>query len=382
MTSRERMMIAIAGGTPDRVPVAPDISNMIPARRTGKPFMHVYAENDPPLWRAYIDCVKYFGFDAWFIYGGLSLSLAHPTCEYTTRWLEQSPERWIQEMTIRTPKGDLRAVTIFPDNQPPSTLERLIKNPAVDLPKLYETWAFDTVDTTTATQMRTELGELGVFGLGTGTPGFQLWETMFEGSVQTLSYIYMDTPELLDELRERHHDFFMREFAHLLAFKPDFILTGGSGSVTMASPTLWRAYSLPTLKAQTAAAKAAGVRTMVHSCGKEAYMVEVCATETDLDCINPLEIAPMGDCDLRALKQAYGSKIALMGNLHTTDLMLRGTVEEVKAAARQAIDDAAEGGGFILSTGDQCGRDTPDENIFALVEVAETYGKYPLGVQS
>jgi uroporphyrinogen decarboxylase len=30
----------------------------------------------------------------------------------------------------------------------------------------------------------------------------------------------------------------------------------------------------------------------------------------------------------------------------------------------------------VLSTGDQCGRDTPDRNLFAMVEVAKTYGTY------
>ena len=40
--------------------------------------------------------------------------------------------------------------------------------------------------------------------------------------------------------------------------------------------------------------------------------------------------------------------------------------------------DAGRGGGFILSTGDQCGRDTPDENIRAMVEVGEEFGSYPL----
>jgi len=34
------------------------------------------------------------------------------------------------------------------------------------------------------------------------------------------------------------------------------------------------------------------------------------------------------------------------------------------------------GGGSILSTGDQCGRDTPDENIPAMVDVAGDYGRY------
>ena len=84
----------------------------------------------------------------------------------------------------------------------------------------------------------------------------------------------------------------------------------------------------------------------------------------------------MGDCDMAEIKRLYGDRLALMGNLHTTQVMLRGTPGAVEQAAREAIAAAAEGGGFILSTGDQCGRDTPDENIFRLVETAQTYGQY------
>ena len=56
--------------------------------------------------------------------------------------------------------------------------------------------------------------------------------------------------------------------------------------------------------------------------------------------------------------------------------MLGGSVDDVVAASKKAIGDGAAGGGFILSTGDQCGRDTPDENILAMVETAPTYGGY------
>ena len=35
-----------------------------------------------------------------------------------------------------------------------------------------------------------------------------------------------------------------------------------------------------------------------------------------------------------------------------------------------------EGGRFILSTGDQCGRDTPDENLYAMIETVKEYGVY------
>jgi uroporphyrinogen decarboxylase len=84
----------------------------------------------------------------------------------------------------------------------------------------------------------------------------------------------------------------------------------------------------------------------------------------------------MGDCDLAELKRARGRQISLMGNLHTTEVMLKGSADQVRRKAREAIAAAGPGGGFILSTGDQCPRDTPDENLFALVETARTHGVY------
>ncbi|HJN14819.1 MAG TPA: hypothetical protein QGH10_04985, partial [Armatimonadota bacterium] len=65
MTSRERMITAMLNEQPDMVPVAPDTSNMIPSRLTGKRFWDVYLYKDPPLWQAYIHTCKHFGFDGW-----------------------------------------------------------------------------------------------------------------------------------------------------------------------------------------------------------------------------------------------------------------------------------------------------------------------------
>jgi uroporphyrinogen decarboxylase len=123
-------------------------------------------------------------------------------------------------------------------------------------------------------------------------------------------------------------------------------------------------------------AKQAGILTMLHSCGKSMAFLDMLVNETELNCVNPLEEPPMGDVNLAEVKGRYGGRIALMGNLQTTTVMLKGGVEDVERAAKKAIDDAEAGGGFLLSTGDQCGRDTPEENIFKLVDVAKTYGKY------
>jgi uroporphyrinogen decarboxylase len=123
-------------------------------------------------------------------------------------------------------------------------------------------------------------------------------------------------------------------------------------------------------------AKEAGQTNMLHSCGRERALVEMCVEETDLGCINPLEVPPQGDCDLAEIKRTFGARIALMGNLHTTEVMLKGSYETVLEASRKAIEDAGANGGFILSSGDQCGRDTPDENIRAMVDAAERWGRY------
>lgn len=64
MTSRERLFSTLNHQIPDCVPVAPDISNMIPAKRTGHPFWDVYLYNKIPLWKVYVDAVEYFGFDS------------------------------------------------------------------------------------------------------------------------------------------------------------------------------------------------------------------------------------------------------------------------------------------------------------------------------
>ena len=155
----------------------------------------------------------------------------------------------------------------------------------------------------------------------------------------------------------------------------DEIETGGSGLMTWQSPKIIRDLSLDGIKVITKMCKENNLISHLHCCGFEKELVKMCAEETDLDIIEPLEPPPQGDCSLKELKQKYGEKLVFKGNLHTSEVMLADP-KTVEIAAIKCIEDAAEGGGFILSTGDQCGRDTPHENIFKLVEVCERYGKY------
>jgi uroporphyrinogen decarboxylase len=197
-----------------------------------------------------------------------------------------------------------------------------------------------------------------------------------DGGAVAAIYAEYDNPEIMEEWASLEHADVVRQMSLILDAKPDCVLLGASGTLTLSNPSLVQKYCLPSIKVLTNMAQQAGIPTMLHSCGKSAAFLEMLYNETDLNCINPLEASPMGDVTLLECKQKYGNKFCLMGNLNTTDIMLKGSTKDVQRAAQQAIDDAGSNGGFILSTGDQCGRDTPEENIFKLVEVADTYGRY------
>jgi uroporphyrinogen decarboxylase len=375
MTPRERLLAVLHGEMPDCVPVCPDISNMVPARMTGKQFWDIYVYQDPPLWKAHIDALKTFDLDGGFElydFGDLFGDLGAP---WESKIVKRYPDGRFVTQDYCEPTGEWsRYVRVHTADNPPATN---VRPEQVGLPPVPSTW--EDIEGVRAwptglalwSMIRDELGEQGILGMPSGA------STCLINTEEEI-YEYFDNPRKYYERREAMIERVDQRLALIaeLETKPDFLLCGASGSLVFQSPKIFRELALPVLKRVTALAYDLGIPTHVHSCGPEAALVQMAAEETHLTVIDPLEIPPMGDCNLADLKQRFGDRIVLKGNLHTTEVMLRGAVEDVRIASRQAIDDAAEGGGFILSTGDQCGRDTPDENIFAMVETARAYGRY------
>jgi uroporphyrinogen decarboxylase len=209
-------------------------------------------------------------------------------------------------------------------------------------------------------------------------PGLHIWVGAFHGNLEAVTYAYYDYPDMFEELHLLQEAQALKKLEMVLDAGTDSVLTGGSGSITLQSPEIWRKLSLPTIRKITRICREAGVISGIHSCGASRYLIETCAKETDLDYVNPLEIPPMGDCQLEEVASSVGGKLCLMGNLHTTEVMLNGTPERVRLESLKAIKAAGRNGGFVLSTGDQCGRDTPDENIREMVRTVKEFGSYPL----
>jgi len=375
VSPRERLLAVLHGQVPDCVPVCPDISNMVPARLTGKPFWEIYVHQDPPLWKAHIDAIKHFGFDGGFEVYAFGDLFGDAECTWVDRIVDRRQDGSFvtQAYCEETDEWD-RYVRVHTAANPPATN---VKPETIGLPRVPSTWEEITGVREWPTGIalwkliREEMGEHGILGMPSGA------STLLVRNADEV-YEFHDDPRPFYERRERMLALVDERMERIagLDVKPDFLLCGSSGSLIFQSPATFRELALPVLKHVTERAHELGIPTHVHSCGPEKELVRMAAEETMLTIIDPLETPPMGDCDLAQLKRLYGDRIVLKGNLHTTRVMLHGSVDDVVAASKQAIDDAAAGGGFVLSTGDQCGRDTPDENIWAMIETARTYGRY------
>ncbi len=377
MTPRERLLTVLRGEVPDCVPVAPDFSNMIPARLTGKPFWDLYLYHDPPPWEAYIHCAKHFDIDS-LMDGYFNVDFPEPQSsgpEWERLIVFRSPDRIITQASyvengkrIWRPMVDVYYVADPPTHNVP--VER------IGLPPVPDRWepleGVKPVDKSPAGLRRVKelMGDQGLVGVF-------VTSSCALGSPEAI-YRYYDHPEKHEEWAAKRVEAAEKRFHQIMAMdvRPDFLCVGGSGTLVFQTVEIFRQLAFPAVRRVIELATAAGMPTHVHSCGPERELVRIFAGETNLTVIDPLEPPPMGDCDLAELKRLYGRKIVLKGNLHTTEVMLRGTPADIAAASRKAIDAAAEGGRFILSTGDQCGRDTPDENLRAMVDTARSYGVY------
>jgi uroporphyrinogen decarboxylase len=380
MTSKQRMLTVLSGKLPDCVPATPDFSNMIPARLTGKPFWEIYLYNDPPIWEAYIAAAKHFNIDGWLEGYDSYLPFIFPDeraaqQDWESFIVHRTPQRIITQAcrTVNGKRAWAPKVDVYYVADPPT----IGLDPAkLGLPPVPTKW--EPVEGRKPVLEGAELLKKAKELMGDqGVVAVYVTYSSALASDEDI-YRYYDNPDKHEQWAAERVELAEQRLSHLLSFdvKPDVISVGGSGTLVYQTVEIFRRLAFPAVKRAIEIASAAGLPTHVHSCGPEKQLVKILSEETDLTIIDPLEPPPMGDCDLAELKRLHGDKIVLKGNLHTTNVMLRGAVEDVAAASKKAIDDAAAGGRFILATGDQCGRDTPDENIRALVDTARTYGKY------
>lgn len=82
-----------------------------------------------------------------------------------------------------------------------------------------------------------------------------------------------------------------------------------------------------------------------------------------------------GDITLREATRLYGNDICVMGNFDCVPLAM-GTPDDCRGEALRCLDEAMEGGGYIMVSGDEVPADTRWENLVAWVETVAEHGRY------
>ena len=97
--------------------------------------------------------------------------------------------------------------------------------------------------------------------------------------------------------------------------------------------------------------------------------------EMGIDILNPVQWT-CTDMDMTDLKRDFGNRICFHGAVDNQRALPFGTTEEVRAEVRHCIDAlSSDGTGYILAPCHNIQPNTPIENILAMFDEAQAYGR-------
>jgi uroporphyrinogen-III decarboxylase len=378
-TSRRRLLEALACGTPDRVPINT-------YEMAGRDSLDWY--NNQPSYarlmdyiRAHTDCItnwnpqppndRYIGTDGFLGSGYL--------VETETR--TETVGRSIRTTTvIHTPKGELCCVTQ--------------KDPAVNTTWIVEHYCKSTHDVDKALsvpyepaqydasdypRVQAELGEQGIVMASLADPAYLAADLMsFQGYLLWLFEETSHYARTVEIVAERVMENLRRQ---LQCCTVDAYRICGPEYMTppFCSPSMFRQFMVPRLKAMTDIIHKAGAKVRLHCHGKIGRVLDM-ILETGCDAIDPCEPPPDGDTDLGEVKRrSLAQGVSVWGNMELK-LLEQGTPEQVREEVRRIMEKAKQGGGFVLlptaSPVNVPLSPKTEVNIMAFIDAGVEFGHY------
>ena len=192
---------------------------------------------------------------------------------------------------------------------------------------------------------------------------------------ERISYSLADDPGLVTELFRISNDFNIEAARRAVAAGAQAMWVSddfGDSQRGLFRLDSFRKYILPYFADLVAAVSALGVPVLLHSCGHiTEYLPDL--AQTKIDSLHPMQRT--AGMDLRTVKEKYGQRLCLIGNIDSSRTLPYGTPEDVAAEVREAIDIAAPGGGYVLASDHSLHDGIPLANILAMFQTGLEYGK-------
>ena len=140
------------------------------------------------------------------------------------------------------------------------------------------------------------------------------------------------------------------------------------------SPKLYRKHIKPWHVKFAALGSTYDIPVVIHSCGSSSWafddFVDIGISVVDTLQPEAKNMAPA------YLKERYGDRLAFHGCISTAGVLASGSVDDVVADVRETLAVMMPGGGYALSPTHQIQDNSPTENVVAMYEAAQRYGRY------
>lgn len=204
-----------------------------------------------------------------------------------------------------------------------------------------------------------------------------LWAANLVGLDNMLVYMLTEkefVSELLDRILEGQIKLAknaIRAGADIIIETDDYAFNSGP----LCSPAIFDELITPRLKKFTDEVHKEGGFLLKHTDGNIMKIMHSFIA-AGVDGLQSLD--PIAGMDMGVMKEMYGDKISLWGNIDCGNLLTYGTPSDVRAAVKECILKGAKGGGLVLMSSNSIPHSAKPENYKALLDAAREFGTYPI----
>lgn len=343
MGSVERVEAVLRGEIPDRVPV--DLHNfLMAAQLSGLPFSE-FLQNGEVMAEAQLALWREFGHDVLILENGTT-ALAE-ACGCSVEYLAHSAPVLIEPV-----------------------LKSLNELDQLQVPDIYQAHSLKENLKTTQIVAKATGNQAYIIGRADQGP-FSLASMLLGVENFLMALMDPDQHARLHTLLEFASEVVYRYAVAQIEHGANMTSIGESLSgPDVTSPRIYRAFAWEYVCRLVTRLKTHHIPLAYHICGNATRiagdMADTGAAVLELDY----------KCDLPIIKAATRGKTTILGVVDPSEILARGTPDQVIQEARNELNILGPGGGFILGPGCALPPTTPFENVHALIEAGHKYGCY------
>ncbi len=208
----------------------------------------------------------------------------------------------------------------------------------------------------------------------TTSPFFSAYTTMGPVPIQSFMMNLYDDLPFVERLMDTHLAWQMTLLEEIRGLPISAIYVADDVAGTdgyFISPEMMQRLWVPRLARLMEVVRSFGLPVLFHCCGKLDDVLPI-LIEHGVDAIHPVQPS----CnDIYAIRERYGPRLALVGNISIEGVLAHGTPGQVAADTREHIDRLGSAG-YVVASSHSIVDAIPKENLFAMIDTAVEYGAH------